>query len=145
MRVRVVYELTSRCMRVLGWRQVQVRRRRAVDVCLQRWDFKFPASCWHIQAWGVQPLLPLAAGALQRPSANPTSLAPGICRGLHGRKLEAGFSGRQDLLLFGEEAEKAGADKLGERDMWIGLDTSGATSGEAAAAAAGGGKGPAQA
>ena len=69
-------------------------------------------------------------------------------RGLHGRKLEAGFSGRQDLLLFGEEAGKKGAEKLSERDTWIGLDTSAAGSSKGAAVAeagAGGGHGSAKA
>ncbi|KAI7844105.1 hypothetical protein COHA_002245 [Chlorella ohadii] len=62
--------------------------------------------------------------------------ADGTYRGLCGRKLEAGFSGRQDLLLFGEAADRTGADKLAERDMWIGLDTAAAGGGGATAAGA---------
>lgn len=67
----------------------------------------------------------------------PATRAPGrprCRRGLHGRKLEAGFSGRQDLLLFGEAAERQGADQLSGQDMWIGLDTSAGGGGGGAAA-----------
>ncbi|PSC72444.1 Nudix hydrolase 8 [Micractinium conductrix] len=52
--------------------------------------------------------------------------ANGTYRGLHGRKLETGFSARQDLLLFGEAADRAGADEEGGQDAWIGLDAAGA-------------------
>ncbi|KAL4429161.1 hypothetical protein ABPG77_010140 [Micractinium sp. CCAP 211/92] len=47
--------------------------------------------------------------------------ADGTYRGLHGRKLETGFSQRQDLLLFGEAADRLGADKQSAEDAWIGL------------------------
>jgi hypothetical protein len=59
------------------------------------------------------------------------------CRGLQGRKLETGFSSRQDLLLFGEAPERAGAAKQAGEDTWIGLgEGSSAASEETAAAAA---------
>lgn len=41
--------------------------------------------------------------------------------GLRGRKLETGFSARQDLLLFGETADGVGADPHSAEDAWIGL------------------------
>ena len=74
--------------------------------------------------------------------AEPTCLARPCCacllpcrRGLHGRKLATGFSARQDLLLFGEAADREGADQQSGEDAWIGLDTA------AAAADAGGAEG----
>lgn len=46
-------------------------------------------------------------------------------RGLAGRKLEAGFNARHDLLLFGEAADAAGGvEGHAEEDVWLGLDTS---------------------
>lgn len=62
---------------------------------------------------------------------------PGVadCRGLHGRKLETGFSARNDLLLFGEAADRVGADQQSAEDAWIGLGTP-AEPGAAAGAAA---------
>jgi hypothetical protein len=56
-----------------------------------------------------------------------------LSRGLAGRKLETGFSPRQDLLLFDEAAEQQGADQQAQEDAWIGLEAA-----EGAAAAAGG-------
>lgn len=60
--------------------------------------------------------------------------ANGTYRGLHGRKLETGFSARQDLLLFGEAADRKGADLQSGKDAWIGLDTAVEGSTQAAAA-----------
>lgn len=56
-----------------------------------------------------------------RLTGSAVSLTPVPCRGLHGRKLETGFSQRQDLLLFGEAADRLGADKQSAEDAWIGL------------------------
>ena len=68
-----------------------------------------------------------------------------LSRGLAGRKLETGFSPRQDLLLFGEAAEQQGADQQAQEDAWIGLEAAegAAAAGDpgAAALAAGGAAG----
>lgn len=56
----------------------------------------------------------------------------GDYRGLQGRKLETGLSARQDLLLFGEAADRKGADRKATEDAWIGLNAAAATD-EAAA------------
>ena len=53
-----------------------------------------------------------------------TAYANGQYSGLGGYKLSAGFSGREDLLLFGEGGEEeAAVSKDGEKneDAWIGL------------------------
>lgn len=80
------------------------------------------------------------------PNRRPPAPRWPLCRGLHGRKLETGFSARQDLLLFGEAVDQEGADKLSAEDTWIGLDTedgagAGAAAAGTAAAAAGGPRG----
>lgn len=60
------------------------------------------------------------------------------CRGLAGRKLEAGFNARHDLLLFGEAADAAGGvEGHADEDVWLGLETAAAD--DAAGAAPGGG------
>ncbi|KAL4858595.1 Nudix hydrolase 2 [Chlorella vulgaris] len=56
----------------------------------------------------------------------------GDYRGLQGRKLETGLSARQDLLLFGEAADRKRADRKATEDAWIGLNAAAATD-EAAA------------
>jgi len=41
----------------------------------------------------------------------------------------------QDLLLFGEAADREGADKQSAEDVWLGLETEGPTEGGQGAAA----------
>lgn len=62
------------------------------------------------------------------------------CRGLHGRKLETGYTARQDLLLFGEAADPQGGEGASGEDQWIGLDTSAAEGAQQAGGGSGGGR-----
>ena len=54
-----------------------------------------------------------------------TAYADGAYQGLQGRKMEAGWGSRSDLLLFGEAAEAASAAERGDEDTWLGLGGSG--------------------